>query len=60
MNGGTSESGRNRLLVVPIASADVLLEWMHKTAWPGDVVTKIAPIIEQLETFAPRSSSSST
>lgn len=50
----TSDSGRNRLLVVPIASADVLLEWMHKTAWPGELVTRIAPIIEQLETFEPR------
>jgi hypothetical protein len=46
-----ADTARTRTLLISAATADELLKWMHGQSWPGSMVTRMAKVIEQLETF---------
>lgn len=55
-----SDTARNRTVLVSAESAREFLRWFHQQSVPGSLVTRFASLIQQLETFEPRSTSSSS
>jgi hypothetical protein len=49
-----SDTARNRTLLISAESAHALLAFLRTQQIPGELVTRLAPVMMQLETFEPR------